>query len=165
MSYAVFLLGNFGVGKSSILDLPVLDKTNILLHVGNNNWVLGKSTIGADSLSGFDKSKVFDFIKQHPDKNIIIAGIYYSQYNDFIKIRQSHKPVAVYLNTSYENNAKRIAKRGKLINPNTYTAKLKTHASLLKKLKGIATRYVLDNNRELEVVKSEFWQLVGKYST
>lgn len=164
MSLAVFLVGNFGVGKSSIINLPVLEKKNILLHVGKNNWVLGKTIIGADSIAKYEKSKVFDFINANSDKNIIIAGIYYSQYNDFIRAKQSHTPVAVYLKTSFENNAKRIAKRGNIINPNTYTAKLKDHASLMKRLKGIAHRYVLDNNRELEQVKSEFWQLVENKS-
>jgi gluconate kinase len=159
MSVAIFLCGNFGVGKSSIIDLPVLEKKEYLLHIGSNIWILGKKINGADSISNIDKESVFNYINENADKNIIIAGVYYTKYVDFLRIKKSHVPIIVYLKTSFENNAKRISKRGGIINPKTYIENLKNHLNLMKNLKGIAQRIVIDNNKSLEDVKSEFWNI------
>ena len=162
-NYIFFLLGNYGVGKSSIIKKEIIDKQGFYLNVGNNVWVLGEKINGADSLSGIDKNVVYDSFAQNKDKNIIIAGIYYSGQIDVSIAKKTHIPVVIYLNTNYENNSLRIVSRGGLINVATYNSKLKIHYNLLKKLKGNCIRHILNNNRKLDAVKNDFWQIVNKY--
>jgi len=159
MNNVIFLVGNYGVGKSTIINEPILKKEGILLMIRPNLYVLGNSISGADSLSSMLKSNVINIIKSSTDKNIIIAGNYYCQIKDVKELSKYFKVSIVYLETTFENNAKRIAMRGKLINIETYNSKLKSHISLIKNTKGFAKVYIIDNNGPIENVKKEFYKI------
>jgi dephospho-CoA kinase len=157
---AIFLVGNYGVGKSTIINEPILKSEGIFLMIKDNLYVLGSSISGADSLSNWSKEKVFEEIIKNKTKNIIITGNYYCQIKD-IKLLSSHfNVVLIYLKTSFENNVKRILKRGKLININTYNAKLKSHISMINNTKGYRKLFVIDNNQDIDIVKKEFYKII-----
>jgi|694.fasta_scaffold108421_3 dephospho-CoA kinase len=155
-----FIVGNYGVGKSTLIDQPILSQTKMFLEIRNNVYVLGNKIIGADSLSAFKKEYVLKEIKRNTDKNILIAGNYYCQIKDFEELRSYFDLVLCYLKTDFENNLKRISQRGKTINVATYNNKLKNHISLIKKTNGIRKLYIIDNNRTIQEVKDEFYKIL-----
>lgn len=155
-----FLVGNFGVGKSSIIKRPIKNQQGLLIEVETNVWVLGTQIIGADSLSHMKKDDVWIEVERNTEKNIIVTGNYYSQIVDVQRMNKSFKVVVIYLKTSFQNNAKRIAKRGRKINVDTFNNKQKTHRSLLTKVKNIAKTYIIDNNRELIDVRKDFERIL-----
>lgn len=155
MNKIFFIIGNYGVGKSTCINYPIIKKENIFINIFNNVWILGENICGADSLSNYKKENIFNIILNNKDKNIIITGNYYCQYIDYIKLKNHFKIITIYLNTNYKNNALRIAKRNKNINVNTYNSKLKFHLNLLKKIKNISKIHIIDNNKDIETVKNE----------
>ena len=116
MNKIFFIIGNYGVGKSTCINYPIIKKENIFINIFNNVWILGENICGADSLSNYKKENIFNIILNNKDKNIIITGNYYCQYVDYIKLKNHFKIITIYLNTNYKNNALRIAKRNKNIN-------------------------------------------------
>lgn len=160
-----FLVGNYGVGKSSIIKEPVISKTKNLLEIKKNLFVLGEDIIGADSLSNQKKENVLRGLLSHTDKNIIITGIYYSQIRDIKILSQFFNVVLLYLNTSFIENAKRIAQRGKIINIETYNKKVNYHLSLIKNTKGLRKLFIIDNNRPLIEVKNEVYKIIEDETT
>lgn len=156
----IFVVGNYGVGKSALIFSNVLSSSGLLLQVGDNLFVLGKKIYGADSLSGVRKEDVLREVAANKDKNIIIAGNYYCQIKDFVELRPHFDLVLCYLKTSLENNARRIAMRGGAINERTYQQKLKNHLSLIKKTDGMRKLYIIDNNRSFDEVKKTFDDIV-----
>lgn len=161
----IYLVGNYGVGKSSIIKEPVLSKTNNLLRIKDNLYVLGEDICGADSLSKQPKEKVIKSLLNETDKNIIIAGIYYTTIKDIQFLSNYFNIVLIYLNTTFYVNAERIAKRGKLINVDTYNSKIKSHASLIKKTKGLRKLFIIDNDRNLEEVKKDVYKIIDDETT
>jgi len=157
---AFMLVGNYGVGKSTLIKEPVLDRDGILLKTDDNLWVLGKTIIGADSLSSLSKKDVMEEVVRHTDKNIIITGNYYCQQTDVIKLSESFNVVIIYLKTSFVENVRRIAKRGKTINVSTYNSKLKLHYNMMKKTKHLAKVHVIDNDREFFEVKLDITEIL-----
>jgi len=160
MKKAFMILGNFGVGKSAVIDYPIQETENIFLRIFDNNWIVGKTSAGADSLSSMLKKDVFKLIQDNPQKNLILAGVYYSQQIDIQRLSKTHQPVIIYLDTTYQNNAERIALRGKTINPATYLQKVNLHINLMLKTKHIAKIHIVDNNRPLEIVKAEVREII-----
>lgn len=160
MNTIFYLVGNYGVGKSSIINEPVLSRQKNLLEIRPNLFVLGEDINGADSLSKQPKEKVIRGLLSNTDKNIIIAGIYYTTIKDIITLSKYYNIVLLYLKTSFEENAKRIAKRGKLINIDTYNSKLKSHISLIKNTKGLRRLFIIDNDRPLDEVKKEIYKII-----
>jgi shikimate kinase len=159
-SKAIFLVGNYGVGKSTIIKEPVLKNDGIFLMIRDNLYVLGTNIRGADSLYSHNKAKVIEEVIQNKTKNIIITGNYYCQIKDIKELSVHFNVILVYLKTSFENNEKRILKRGKLINIDTYNSKLKGHISLINNTKGYRKLYIVDNNRDIESVKNEFYKII-----
>lgn len=157
---AIFLVGNYGVGKSSIINETVISRDGLFLKIRENTYVLGKTIVGADSLSSHKKSSVMSEVIRNKTKNIIIAGNYYCQISDIKMLSIHFDVVLIYLKTSFENNMKRILERGKLINIDTYNAKLKQHASLIKNTKGYRKLHIIDNDKSIECVKKEFFRLI-----
>jgi guanylate kinase len=160
-----FLVGNFGVGKSSIVKNEVISEVDeILLKIKNNLYVAGKKIIGADSLSGYTGGKdgVREVLNRHPDKNIILTGVYYCQLVDLKAFSKNFNIVVIYLKTSFEENSIRVAKRGRVINIDTYNAKLKSHQSFLKSSMKYGKVIFLDNNRPLEDVRNDFYNIIKK---
>ena len=157
-----FLVGNYGVGKSTIIEEKVIAQTNMLLQIRKNIFVLGNKINGADSLSSYKKEDVINEVKKNTDKNIVIAGNYYCQYVDFVELLPYFNLVLCYLKTNFENNQKRISKRGKTINVATYNNKLKNHISLIKKTNGMRKLYIIDNNKSVQEVKKEFYNIIDK---
>jgi len=99
-------------------------------------------------------------IIQNKDKNVIIAGNYYCQIKDIEILNKHFSVVLVYLKTTFENNAKRIAERGKLINVDTFNNKLKNHISMISKTNGLRKLYIIDNNQPLKQTKHEFFNII-----
>tara|TARA_R110002153_G_scaffold17292_3_gene59993 strand:+ start:4722 stop:5231 length:510 start_codon:yes stop_codon:yes gene_type:complete len=157
---AFMLVGNYGVGKSTLIKEPVLDRQTILLKTHENIWVLGKTIIGADSLSSMKKEDVINELVKHTDKNIIITGNYYSQQTDVIKLSEGFNVVIIYLKTSFAENVKRIAMRGKTINVSTYNSKLKLHYNMMVKTKHLAKIHVIDNDRAFTEVKQDITKIL-----
>lgn len=160
MNKIIFLVGNYGVGKSSIIKEEVISKQEFLLQIRPNLFVLGDNISGADSLSPYPKNKVLKTLLNHRDKNIIIAGIYYTTMKDILFLSKYFDIILFYLKTSFEENAKRIALRGKIINIDTYNSKLKSHLSLIKNTKGLRKLFIIDNNRPLTEVKEEIYKII-----
>ncbi len=154
------LVGNFGVGKSTLIKEPVLDTDGILLKTDDNMWVLGKTIIGADSLSSLSKKDVIDGLKNHTDKNIIITGNFYCAQKDVVELSVNFKIVIIYLKTSFVENVRRIAMRGKTINVSTYNSKLKLHYNMMKKTKHLAKIHVIDNDRAFSEVKLDITEIL-----
>jgi dephospho-CoA kinase len=155
-----FIVGNYGVGKSTLIEEPILSRTSMFLEIRNNVYVLGTKIRGADSLCYHKKEDVLNEIKRNTDKNILIAGNYYCQIKDFEELRPYFDLVLYYLKTDFENNLKRISQRGKTINVATYNNKLKNHISLIKKTNGMRKLYIIDNNRSIQEVKDEFYKIL-----
>jgi dephospho-CoA kinase len=165
MNKIIFLVGNYGVGKSSIIKEPILSQNKNLIQIKQNLYVLGRDICGADSLSSEKKSSVLREIITNRDKNIIIAGIYYTTIKDIKFLSQYFDIVLLYLNTSFEENAKRIALRGKQINIDTYNAKLTSQLSLIKNTKGYRKLFIIDNNKPLDIVKDEVYKIIENETT
>ena len=155
-----YIVGNYGVGKSTIIKEPILTKEDLFMEIRENVWVLGKEINGADSLSSLDKESVLMRILDNKEKNIIVAGIYYSTIKDIKFFSKHFKVVIIYLNTSFENNAKRIAERGKHINIDTYNSKLRANKSLITSTKGHRKVYIIDNNKPINEVKEEVYKII-----
>lgn len=160
MNTIFYLVGNYGVGKSSIIKEPIISRKKNLLEIKENLFVLGEDISGADSLSSQTKEKVIRGLLSNTDKNIIIAGIYYTTIKDIKILSKYFNIVLLYLNTSFVENAKRIAERGKLINIETYNSKIKSHLSLIKNTKGLRKLFIIDNNRPLNEVKEEVYKII-----
>jgi dephospho-CoA kinase len=165
MNKIIFLVGNYGVGKSSIIKEPIISQNKNLIQIRPNLYVLGRDICGADSLSSEKKSSVLREIITNRDKNIIIAGIYYTTIKDIKFLSQYFDIVLLYLNTSFEENAKRIALRGKQINIDTYNAKLTSQLSLIKNTKGYRKLFIIDNNKPLDIVKDEVYKIIENETT
>jgi len=160
MNNIFFLVGNYGVGKSSIIKEPILSQQEFLIEIKPNLYVLGDTIVGADSLSPHPKNKVVKTLLKHRDKNIIIAGIYYTTIKDILFLKKYFNITLIYLKTSFEENAKRIALRGKQINIDTYNSKIKSHLSLIKNTKGLRKLFIIDNDRTLTEVKEEVYKII-----
>lgn len=160
-----YLVGNYGVGKSSIIKEPVLSKIDNLLQIKDNLYVLGEDINGADSLSKQPKEKVIRGLLSHTDKNIIIAGIYYTTIKDIVFLSKFFNIVLIYLKTSFYVNASRIAQRGKVINVDTYNSKINSHTSLIKKTRGLQKLFIIDNDRTLNEVKQEVYKIIEDETT
>ncbi len=153
----IFLVGNFGVGKSTLLDREVISNKGIFQEIEPNLFVLGKTTVGADSLSSMKKQDVINRIINNKDKNIIICGVYYQQLADVQRLKFFFDIVIVYLKTSFENNKKRIESRGRQINKQTFLLKNKSMVSMIKKSQADCLRiFVIDNNKPKDAVRNEF---------
>lgn len=157
-----FIVGNYGVGKSTLIKEPIISKQSMFIEIRPNVFVLGNELHGADSLSSIKKELVLAEVKKNTDKNILIAGNYYCQIKDFEELNPYFDLVLCYLKTDFENNMKRIGERGKTINVATFNQKLKNHISLIKKTNGLRKLYIIDNNRTIEEVKHEFFQILNK---
>lgn len=160
MNNAFFIVGNFGVGKSTSIEYPVIETDDIFLKINENLFVVGIHIRGADSLCIYKKEDVMKKILQNKDKNLIIVGNYYCQIKDFLLLKNHFNLHLIYLNTTFEKNAHRIAKRGKEININTFNEKLKRHISLIRNVKNIAKIHIIDNNRSIEEVKPEILKIL-----
>ena len=165
MNNIFFLVGNYGVGKSSIIKEPIISKKKNLLEIRKNLFVLGEDISGADSLSSQPKDKVIRGLLSNTDKNIIIAGIYYTTIKDIKLLSKYFNITLIYLETSFIENAKRIAQRGKVINIDTYNSKVKSHISLIKNTKGMRKIFIIDNNRPLDEVKDEVYKIIENETT
>lgn len=154
------LIGNYGVGKSTIIKEPIIKQETIFIEIRQNIWVLGEKICGADSLSKYKKSQVKNIILNNLDKNIIIAGNYYTQQTDVLLYSKYFDIVLIYLKTNYENNANRIKQRGGIININTFKNKLKLHTNLINKTKSFRKFYEIDNNKSIAEVKQEFYKII-----
>jgi len=159
----LMLVGNYGTGKSTLIDNKILDvKDEVLLQISKRWWVLGTTINGADSVSKFNKADMMKKVEQARVEGIIIAGNYYCSQADVKRLARNNDVSIVYLKTSFANNALRIAKRGNLINPTTYNQKLKSHIGLMKASKGLAKIKILDNNRGLKLVKKDFNKILNE---
>ena len=159
----LMLVGNFGVGKSTLIKNKILDRVDdIFLQISKRWWVLGTNICGADSVSKFDKSEVMKKIERARLEGIIITGNYYCTNKDVERLCKNNDVSIVYLNTSFENNAKRIGQRGGIINPSTYNSKLKAHTNLMRNNKHRDKIRILDNNRGSKIVKSDFEKILNE---
>lgn len=158
----VFLVGNFGVGKSTLISNKVLEVDDLFLRISEGWWVLGTDICGADSVSKFKKSEVMKKVEAARHKGIIIAGNYYCSHVDVRALAKNNAVHIVYLRTSFENNAKRIAQRGGLINPTTYNQKLKAHTNLMRNNQDVAHIHILDNNKGAKSTRSSFEKILNK---
>ena len=69
------LVGNYGTGKSTLIDKKILDiKDEVLLQISKRWWVLGTTINGADSVSKFNKDDMMKKIEAARVEGIIIAG-------------------------------------------------------------------------------------------
>ena len=154
------LIGNYGVGKSTIIKEPIIKQENIFIEIRQNIWILGEKISGADSLSKYKKSQVKNIILKNLDKNIIIAGNYYTQQTDVLLYSKYFDVVLIYLKTNFINNSNRIKQRGGIINIDTFKNKLKLHTNLINKTKGFRKFYEIDNNKSIAEVKQEFYKII-----
>ena len=99
MKKIVMLVGNFGVGKSTLIANQILDTDDIFLRISKGWWVLGTDICGADSVSKFNKSDVMKKVEAARQKGIIIAGNYYCSNKDVRELAKNNAVHIVYINT------------------------------------------------------------------
>ena len=71
MKKILMLVGNYGTGKSTLIDKKILDiKDEVLLQISKRWWVLGTTINGADSVSKFNKDDMMKKIRQLEPWNV-----------------------------------------------------------------------------------------------
>jgi len=161
MNNVFFIVGNYGVGKSTVIKEPIISQEGLFIKIKPNLYVLGTDICGADSLSTYKKAFVMRQVLRNKDKNIIITGNYYTQQTDILQLYGHFNLVLIYLDTSFKENAKRIAYRDKVINIDTYNSKLKLHHALIKKTKGYRKLFVIDNDQPAAEVKKHVFNIIN----
>jgi len=121
-----FVIGNFGVGKSTLIEPwfgTVEGSTEYTcLSEYEGIEILG-DRVGADSLSKYKKADVLaEVIPAGID--LVIAGIYYQKLIDIDRFEKTHKVVCIHLDCPEEVNRERVAQRGGKWNQTTYEGNL-----------------------------------------
>ncbi len=155
------LVGNFGVGKTSIVNYyphsffnEFFTQVNGLLSVGGKN--------GCDALSAHSKEEVFNMIKEAKEHRLLVHGIYYMGKIDLLRYRKTHNPLVIFLRTDKETNGLRIIERGKRINEDTWYQKEIGNKNLLQFCVDEKINFrVVDNNKPLEEVAKQVWGIIS----
>lgn len=170
MKNVFILMGNFGVGKSSITNFyehtdvegdPLVTEVHNLISPGGRR--------GADVLNskGWDKQRFYEeLIPKYADRDILLHSVFYQNIQDINRLLKTHKVTVFLLRTPYETNAKRIAERSegkKTIDDKSFVAFIK----MAEKVRQFcvyskAKFYRIDNDRPLEEVASEIWDMIDR---
>jgi dephospho-CoA kinase len=143
----VFLTGSMGSGKSSICaKATAKEKTGFIVKCKEFD-ILGTKQIGADSLSGYKKEDVMEWLKSYKGK-LVIAGEYYSKQKDILFFENlGFDMYCILLKVSRETIYKRILSRGNgAWNELTYTTNLKNRIAFIKKFNG--QKFILENETQ-----------------
>ena len=161
------LAGNFGVGKSSIVNAyehkPVsglpFSEVEGLLSLGGKR--------GADVLNGlgYDKRRVYtEVLPKVEHRDILVHSVFYQNIQDIERYTRTHNVVVISLNTSYKDNGLRILNRSngrKQINRKTYDTYLKNTDRLKQfcQFKKVPF-YDVDNDRPMREVAQSVWAII-----
>ncbi|PMD94855.1 hypothetical protein BWI97_15775 [Siphonobacter sp. BAB-5405] len=156
----ILLTGNFGIGKSSIIQGEGRQEGRFYVH--SNGWQVLGDRNGADvALKNISKADLLNGLRNYPG-NLIITGVYFQSHKDLDIYSKYHHLHVIFLRTSKANNRLRIKSRGGKWNEQTWA---ENHNSLLKLFdlctRKRITRLVMDNDRPLDVVRAEFWQYLN----
>lgn len=159
MKHAVFLIGNFGIGKSTLIEPWFGTVPGSTIYTSLSEYegfeILGTS-IGADGLSKYKKADVFSGVLS-AGLNLIIAGVYYQQKIDIDRLKATHIVHCIYLNTSKEENMRRVAGRNGKWNEQTYLNKVGAVRVFMEKcLEEGHTVHEIDNDQLPSQTKQEF---------
>lgn len=179
-SYKVIvLLGNFGVGKSTILKKlhdenglkePFFCAIKESITSGGINtqlpncYILGSNPIGADSISN-EKKEVARLKVADRNGNVFIAGVYYTSEVDFeYYIRCGLIPVFVHLKNSKRENIARMKKRGGArFNEATWASNENKFVKLREYADKRGLRfYTIDNDQQEQTVFEEFLEVMNQ---
>lgn len=163
MKKIYLLMGNFGVGKSSIVNFyehkpirkMVLSEVQGFLSLGGAR--------GADDLikAGYKKPAVFDLLKELSDRDFIIHSCIYQNMQDIDRYTKTHNVEVIFLKTSIQINAERMKMRGKKIDPALWLRFMKYSDKVRQfcQYKRVPF-HEIDNDRELSAVCGEVWGLL-----
>lgn len=160
-----FLLGSFGVGKTSLVcSRPHNDFNREFSEVYGMLSPGGKR--GTDSLNsmGINKLKFYrEVLQPYIGRDFLVHGVFYSSKTDFMAFARTHRIVAIELETSEYNNRQRIFQRGGKWNPETYLNSLKSKGKKKEFVRFLGgTHYLIDNNQPFDQVKTRFWEIIDR---
>lgn len=158
----IFLIvGNFGVGKTSLVKGS--GKQAGYFYNLQNGFKLFGGSRGADDIRG-GKKLALEALKNEKG-NIIVTGVFYQKQIDIIRYKINHNLNVIFLLTEKKTNRQRQEKRGGKFNERNW-ATMHNAINSLKKfcVKQNVNFIEIDNNREIEVVRSELFEYINKNS-
>lgn len=161
---AFFILGAFGIGKTSLVNFRPHDET--LKEV---SFVDGMASPGGargtDSLNGYGFKKKDFYERIMPSivrHDIIFHGVFYSSYKDLEALSKTHDVVCIWLDTTEYNCMSRIGMRGGKFNSDTFQSISKKKDRYKAVCEKLGLEYhVLDNNRPFELVAAQLWSFIS----
>jgi len=160
MKRVMFIIGNFGIGKSTLIE-PWFGNVpgNCSMSVLSNyeDWEILGTSIGADGLSKYKKAEVFSEALSS-GLNFIVAGVYYQQKVDIDRfVEAGYDVYCTYLDTPKYINKARVAGRNGKWNENTYQNKVGAVRVFMEKCEAEGHPiYKIDNSRLKKEVREEF---------
>lgn len=162
------LMGNFGVGKSSIVNFYQHKKMEGTPFTEVAGFLSLGGERGADELikKGIRKNHVYgEILPMVSSRDVLIHSVLYQNIQDIERYSRTHNVVVIYLDTPYLVNAERIARRNpkKKIGMPVY-AQLFRYAEKVRQFcifKKIPF-YRIDNARPFEIVSKEVWAILKK---
>lgn len=161
----VFVIGNFGVGKSTLIRPwfgTVEGSTPYTCLSEYDGWEILGSDIGADSLSKYKKADVLAGV-MNAGIDLIVAGIYYQKLVDIDRFKETHNIHCIYLKTSKETNMARVAGRGGKWNEDTYKCNSTNVKSFVKKIEEGEGHecYYVNNEKPKEELSGLFGRILA----
>ncbi len=165
MSKIFAVIGNFGVGKTSVLSYYNHKKTDEPYFTDCEGFLMLGGKHGADSMGKYyPKNYTLDVIlPAKKDRSIVIHSMFYNGVKDLIAYKKTHEPHLIYLKTSFETNVRRMHGRSKNVpDAQDYNAFERSTEKLIFACKNLLDIPVVtvDNNRELSVVAQEVWDYI-----
>jgi gluconate kinase len=164
MKKAFILAGNFGVGKTSVVNF--YSHKPIEKHLTRVHGVISLGGIrGADDLNGmgFHKRRVYEeLIPTLNDETLLIHSALYQNIQDVNRLSKTHEPIVIYLDTPFQVNADRMKMRAnKTLSPRLYATTVKQ----LERVRQFCDYrkykfFHIDNSHELQVVCKEVWNII-----
>lgn len=151
----IWLMGSFGVGKSSIIEQPGEQVSPMFWKTDAGYTVFGDRA-GADALSRFTKNEAHAELNRHTVP-MIVTGVFYSSVVDLAVLQRSHDVHALFLKTSKANNRKRIQIRGGKFNEQTWASNNTKFNNLFTVFQPLIPCIIIDNDQPLVVTRNLFW--------
>lgn len=157
MGKIFFVHGNFGTGKTSICEAPMVRLNKILWqYIDEPSLYNLGGRLGYDSLSKYRKHEIVGRLDR--DLNYLIHGNYFHSKKTFDYLIDSGFDMCIFiLNTNRENNMLRIARRNGRWNDETHHRSMVKIESVRRDFQNKAEIIEIDNNRDLATVKAEIW--------
>lgn len=156
------LLGNFGVGKTSICNKEMVEFSKIeWAYLGYKNLYNLGGFAGYDALSKYRLEHVVRAMDI--GKNYLVHGVYFSSGANMQRLLdKGFKVHVIVLNTSRQANMDRIASRGGKWVESTYESYKKRQDKIVAGKLGQNIKVtIIDNDRWLDDVKKDVWEIIA----